>query len=266
MASTAAADSATSPATTTTTTTAASPMSAWIIGGSGLVGRKVIRELLASNKFSKVTVIGRRALRDDEQHDFVNKDKLVQVQVNFDKLDEHKDAFGGHDVGFACLGTTRADAGSAEAFYRIDHDYVLNSCKLYQQMSGASSSSPKSTHVLLVTATGSNSKSMLLYPRTKGEIEEHCADIGLTKLSIFRPGFLIPDPNEARPRRRLLEDIAGKALDLIGNPKSMAVKTSDVAKSMRIIAEKGVGPPKEGEKTIVEAYGNEDIIRFATGL
>ena len=31
---------------------------------------------------------------------------------------------------FCCLGTTRADAGSAEAFRKIDHDYVVNSAKM----------------------------------------------------------------------------------------------------------------------------------------
>lgn len=32
--------------------------------------------------------------------------KVVQTVVNFDKLDEHKDAFKGHDKGFCLLGTT----------------------------------------------------------------------------------------------------------------------------------------------------------------
>ena len=41
----------------------------------------------------------------------------VQVQevVDFEKLDGHAAAFQGHDVGFCCLGTTRAKAGAVRS-------------------------------------------------------------------------------------------------------------------------------------------------------
>lgn len=32
--------------------------------------------------------------------------------VDFERLGEHAEAFRGHDVGFCCLGTTRAKAGA----------------------------------------------------------------------------------------------------------------------------------------------------------
>lgn len=36
----------------------------------------------------------------------------VQEVVDFEKLDDYAAAFQGHDVGYCCLGTTRAKAGA----------------------------------------------------------------------------------------------------------------------------------------------------------
>lgn len=36
----------------------------------------------------------------------------VQEVVDFEKLDVYAQAFQGHDVGYCCLGTTKAKAGT----------------------------------------------------------------------------------------------------------------------------------------------------------
>lgn len=36
----------------------------------------------------------------------------VQKVVDFEKLEEYAEAFQGHDVGYCCLGTTKAKAGA----------------------------------------------------------------------------------------------------------------------------------------------------------
>lgn len=38
--------------------------------------------------------------------------------VDFDRLDDYKEAFAGCDVGFNCLGTTRAKAGGKVYYCR----------------------------------------------------------------------------------------------------------------------------------------------------
>lgn len=43
----------------------------------------------------------------------------VQKVVDFEKLDEYGEAFQGHDVGYCCLGTTKAKAGAV--CFRCDH-------------------------------------------------------------------------------------------------------------------------------------------------
>jgi iron-sulfur cluster repair protein YtfE (RIC family) len=53
--------------------------------------------------------------------------KLEQIVLDMDHIEEKKDLFNNHDVSFCCLGTTRKDAGSAEAFRKIVRIQTLNS-------------------------------------------------------------------------------------------------------------------------------------------
>lgn len=39
----------------------------------------------------------------------------VQEVVDFEKLDDYAAAFQGHDVGYCCLGTTRAKVGAVSS-------------------------------------------------------------------------------------------------------------------------------------------------------
>ena len=58
--------------------------------------------------------------------------QVVYLKVDFDNLDDHKEAFQGADVAFCCLGTTRAKSGK-EGFIKVDYDYVVNSAKLLKE-------------------------------------------------------------------------------------------------------------------------------------
>lgn len=42
---------------------------------------------------------------------YKDKPGCVQKVVDFDKLEDHKDAFEGTQIGYCCLGTTRGKAG-----------------------------------------------------------------------------------------------------------------------------------------------------------
>lgn len=105
----------------------------FVLGASGETGRVLLQELLERNIFSKITLIGRRQLNfEDEAHQnlvSVSVHPLLEVThsillttfcfglqvqevVDFEKLDDYAAAFKGHDVGYCCLGTTRAKAGA----------------------------------------------------------------------------------------------------------------------------------------------------------
>ena len=50
-------------------------------------------------------------------------------EIDFDNLEQHKEAFKEGDIAFCCLGTTKGKSG-AEGFVKVDYDYVVNSAKL----------------------------------------------------------------------------------------------------------------------------------------
>uniref|UniRef100_A0A8R1EJY6 Semialdhyde_dh domain-containing protein n=1 Tax=Caenorhabditis japonica TaxID=281687 RepID=A0A8R1EJY6_CAEJA len=101
--------------------------SAFIVGASGAVGSELVALLADSTKFSKIILFGRRSI------DIPNgEQKFVQKQVNFDKLEENSEDVKGVDVAFCALGTTRAKSG-VDGFYKVDHDYVLNTAKLAKE-------------------------------------------------------------------------------------------------------------------------------------
>ena len=52
--------------------------------------------------------------------------------VDFDNLDQHKDAFLDADMAFSCLGTTRAKAG-ADGFVKVDYDYIVNAANILKE-------------------------------------------------------------------------------------------------------------------------------------
>ncbi|MGL4469967.1 MAG: NAD-dependent epimerase/dehydratase family protein, partial [Aeromonas hydrophila] len=84
-----------------------------IAGASGLIGRELVRQLPTEHQ---LTLLCRRPGPPQPTHHW--------LPVNFDMLAE-VNLPEPVDLAFCCLGTTRKEAGSAEAFRRVDLDYVL---------------------------------------------------------------------------------------------------------------------------------------------
>ncbi|XP_021119580.1 oxidoreductase HTATIP2 isoform X3 [Heterocephalus glaber] len=170
--------------------------SVFILGASGETGRVLLKEILEQNLFSKVTLIGRRKLTfEEEAYKNVN-----QEVVDFEKLDDYASAFQGHDVGFCCLGTTKAKAG-AEGFVRVDRDYVLKSAEL------AKTAGCK--HFNLLSSRGADKSSKFLYLQVKGEVEARVEELKFDRYSVFRPGVLLCDRQESRPGEWLARKFFG---------------------------------------------------------
>jgi len=177
----------------------------------------LLLQLLSNNSFSKVTVIGRRKLTEKLPSKLLSK--LDERIVDFERLEEYASAFEGFDVGFCCLGTTRAKSG-AEGFVRVDHDYVLESATL------AKRAGCKDFH--LVTSQGSNKDSWFLYPQTKGLVEERVSQLGFNRLSIYRPGLLLCE----REERRLLEKVLQVIIGALDRWEILSIPTKSVAQAM----------------------------------
>ena len=94
--------------------------SALLLGGTGAVGKKLLAELLASDEWVRVGEYGRRvsAIRQGPPA------KLEQKVIDFEDLGKAELKAGRWDVVFVTLGTTRAQAGSAAQFEKIDRECV----------------------------------------------------------------------------------------------------------------------------------------------
>lgn len=190
-----------------------------------MVGKRLVSELLSSPTFNQVIVLVRKPINETLLSSLPNPSKLTQRLVDFAHLNV-KD-FKGAQVGFSCLGTTRADAGSDARFVEIDHDYTLNSAKLMRE------NNVDQFHLL--TAGGSNANSWLLYPRTKGLLEKHVAELGFPRLVIYRPGLLLHSGDQ-RDSNRTLEKMAIWVATTFGI-RAGTIEMGMLAKTIRIQAE-----------------------------
>ncbi|KAF9265223.1 hypothetical protein L218DRAFT_924360 [Marasmius fiardii PR-910] len=213
---------------------------ALIIGATGQSGAYLLKELLASPHYSRVHEYGRRLTNLESLSE--GKEKLEQKAINFDKLEEEGALKGGKwDVVFITLGTTRANAGSAEAFEKIDREYVVRAAK------EAKSSDPShSQRLVYCSSNGANSQSLFLYPRSKGLTEEGLAALGYSDTIIFRPALLA---GTARPERRIAEILASKVTGVLSHfTSSLEIKVSALGKAMSVAGYLGTDnlPPQAG--------------------
>lgn len=151
----------------------ASGETALLLGATGAVGKVLLGDLLRSSHYGKVHAFVRRPFK--AQSAYKDEDKLVEHIVDFDKLvdtDEGAQAFKEVKANtvFITLGTTRAQAGSATQFERIDREYVLKSAKA--ALLDNEDAQRLGQRVLYCSSMGATSSSPLLYPKSKGLTEE----------------------------------------------------------------------------------------------
>jgi uncharacterized protein YbjT (DUF2867 family) len=166
---------------------------ALVAGGTGLVGGALLQLLAGNARYSRVTSLVRREMPMPAG--------VIAHRTDFERLDQL--TLPHVDDAFCCLGTTRRDAGSDDAFRRVDLDYVVAFARLAYR-AGAQ-------RFMLVSSLGASSRSALLYPRTKGEAEAAISAIGFGSVVIVRPSFLLG----ARAQQRQGEGIAIRIGQLI---------------------------------------------------
>jgi uncharacterized protein YbjT (DUF2867 family) len=158
-----------------------------ILGSTGLVGGHLLRMALDDDRVARVVAPVRRALPAHP--------KLEAPQVDFDALPA--DAPWWQVDAVACaLGTTIRDAGSREAFRRVDVDYVVEAAR-HARSAGARS-------FALNSSAGANRASFGFYLRCKAEAEDGVDALGYPSYTIVRPSMI----GGERARRRALEHAA----------------------------------------------------------
>ncbi|KAJ2807152.1 Oxidoreductase htatip2 [Coemansia guatemalensis] len=213
--------------------------SALVLGGTGESGSEVVKHLMASGAFDKVTVFARRPV----EYTGPNAETLVYKPINLEDTEQMERDFAGHTHAFNCLGTTRAKSGK-EGFYKVDHDYILNATKACK--------AAEIEHYSICSSAGADKNSMFLYTKTKGEVNSEIEKMGFPRVSIFLPGMLMCDRKEARP----LEKIASYVMPALNFvvPNRLCVPTSTVGWAMVNNAFKKVDTP------ILENISNLDMV------
>lgn len=169
--------------------------SAIVIGATGLVGAQLVAQLAQSERYHTVYQVVRR-------QPIVACSAKVQTLVipDFNQLESAlKDLqLTGADA-FSTLGTTQKVAGSKQAFYAVDYTLNLNFATLMHQHGAA--------HLLLLSATGADAKSLIFYNQVKGELEQAVSQLGFARLSIFQPSLLIGQHQDSRLAEGLAQSL-----------------------------------------------------------
>lgn len=199
-----------------------------ITGTTGLVGGHLLRMLIQEPRVNYIAAPTRRPLADISgvfnPHDPQLTDALAQVQ---DPI----------DIAFCCLGTTRREAGSKEAFIHADYTLVVDTALTARRL-GA-------THFLVVSSMGANASSPFFYNKVKGKMEDALIAQNWERLTIVRPSMLLGD----REKQRVNESIFAPLFQLFpGNWKS--IQARDVASAM---LREALSPSQEGVNIIPSA-------------
>ena len=196
---------------------------ALLAGATGLIGSQLLPLLLASGRYGKVIVVGRRAVA-------VQHPKLVQVVAELDKLADVRLQLIADDV-FCCLGTTIGQAGSKAAFYAVDYLAVVTLAAL--------TAGNFAGQFLVVSSLGADENSRVFYSRTKGEMEAAVRELPFRAVHIFRPSLLLGARSSPRLGERGGAVLLGLARPLLvgGLRKYRPVAASAVAAAMLQAAE-----------------------------
>ncbi len=169
---------------------------ALVAGPTGLVGRLLVKRLLANPAYTRVIALTRHPLPESGA-------KLAQLQTDYGDLKQLKGALAADDV-FCCLGTTLRKAGSRAAFERVDYHMVVELARA-AKAAGA-------RQFLVVSAVGAAPKFPApFYSRVKARMEQAVAEIGFEAVHVLRPSLLLG----ARAERRIAEDLAQRLAPLV---------------------------------------------------
>ncbi|KAK9899110.1 hypothetical protein P389DRAFT_44145 [Cystobasidium minutum MCA 4210] len=235
--------------------------SAMIVGSTGAVGRQLLNSLLSDSGFARTYEVGRckttypvHGVQTPSQEAFARLTSVTVSNEAFEDASTIKAALPqtqNWNTVFITLGTTRAAAGSAKAFEKIDkdcensiqaHSAVKGLTRLETDVINAAMAAKLEGEQRLVycSSMGADPHSYLPYTRSKGETEAALASLGYKETIIFRPGML--QPVGGREAFRLAESLAGFFMNNIVTKFSdnAAISTDTLGRAMKIAGEIGI--------------------------
>lgn len=177
-----------------------------VVGATGATGRQVCRALCGNDRWTSVVAVVRREPAAGELTDGEGAKKMKVLVAALDKPEDEQrllDGWKGADVLFNCFGTTRAAAGSAAEFKRVEVDLTARAANLAKRAGIA--------RAAVVSANGANAAQKvpseklhpLLYMQTMGRKEQAMRDAFGAALTIYRPGMLNVRAASTEPSARV---------------------------------------------------------------
>lgn len=193
-----------------------------IAGSTGLVGSLCLKLLLEHPAYERVVAVVRSGQG-------ISHPKYFEKIVSFEDLGNVPMVPA--QEAFCALGTTRKKAGSKDAFYRVDHDYVANFA-YWARGGGAELFS-------LVSSVGANPNSGNFYLATKGDVEQAIKEQHFPRVDVFRPGQLLGHRKEPRLGEQIGEAVLKMVKPLLAGPlrQYRAIEASQVAAAMVAMAQ-----------------------------
>ncbi|MGH7269903.1 MAG: oxidoreductase [Polyangiaceae bacterium] len=216
-----------------------------LLGASGLVGGAVLRQATADASCSSVTLLTRRPLG-------LGGGKIREEVVDF----ERPETFRAHlaaDHVVCCLGTTIKQAGSQEAFRKVDFDIPV---AVAREAAAAGAGS-----FLIVTAVGADPESRVFYSRIKGEAEAAVRELPFPRgVKILRPSILVGKRARPRTAERAVMALMRAARPLLAGKMARyrAIDADDVARAILDLA-------RRDATAGVAAYEGESLFALARG-
>jgi uncharacterized protein YbjT (DUF2867 family) len=191
---------------------------ALVFGATGQTGEHLTDLLLVDDRYTTVKLFVRKST--GKQHS-----KLVEIVNDLSDVSKIQNEIAGNDL-FCCLGTTIKKAGSQEAFKKVDY---------YLPLAIAKAAKTNSVETMItMSSVGANAKSGNFYSKTKGEVEQDIAKVGIASTIFVRPSILLGKRKEFRLGERI-----GKAVFSLINPlfigklkRYKGIHSETVAKAM----------------------------------
>lgn len=187
-----------------------------IIGGTGLVGSKVIAKLYEDKKIKKIVSITRKKVEFPDT-------KYENIKLNNFETNEIENINVSGSIFICCLGTTIKKAGCKESFRKVDKEFVVSFARLAKKNNAEK--------VYIVSAKGANESSFIFYNQVKGEMEKEVREIDNSHTIFLHPSLLIGE----RQEKRTAEEFAIKTYQIIKNiipnflKEKLATEVEDIA-------------------------------------
>lgn len=199
-------------------------VNAVILGASGEAGSRLLRELLASPRWSAVTAIVRRPL--EVAFTAAERSKLDVRLISMDALETVETSA---EAAFCTLGVGQPRKVSAEEHRRVDVEYAT--------AFGRACRSGGTRHFTILTSIGADVAARNRYVRVKGEVEERIRMLGFPRTTFVQPSLLVTDEIRYGLQDRVLQTFFPMAAHLLPS-RYHQIHVDALARAMRLNAER----------------------------